>query len=333
MPTWGEILAEIQGLAGQQVPAPLDVVRRKYLAHLHSLTRRNTILYCGADDPEGTIGDEDVQALMEVFYGLSGPSLDLIVQSPGGSAEATEAMVQYIRSKFIDVRVFVPLTAMSAATMLACSANVIVMGKHSFLGPIDPQIITRDFAGIRAIPAQAVLDQFELAKEQCKDPRLLGAWLPMLSQYGPALLIQCQNAIDLSESLVSSWLRAYMFAGEADAEERAAKVAKTLANHQLFKTHGRHLGREKMKEMGLRIQDLEADQKLQDAVLSVFHAASHTLQMTPAVKIVENHEGKAFIRIRQLSRRLTFEPVPKRPVPSPPQPSPDPAKGLAPDDS
>ena len=143
MPTWGEILAEIQGLAGQQVPAPLDVVRRKYLAHLHSLTRRNTILYCGADDPEGTIGDEDVQALMEVFHGLSGPSLDLIVQSPGGSAEATEAMVQYIRSNFKDVRVFVPLTAMSAATMLACSANVIVMGKHSFLGPIDPQIITR----------------------------------------------------------------------------------------------------------------------------------------------------------------------------------------------
>jgi ClpP class serine protease len=28
--------------------------------------------------------------------------------------------------------------AMSAATMIACAADVIVMGKHSFLGPIDP---------------------------------------------------------------------------------------------------------------------------------------------------------------------------------------------------
>jgi hypothetical protein len=286
---------------------------------LHSLTGRNTILYYGANELEGAINDEDVQALMEVFHGLSGPSLDIILQSPGGSAEATEAMVLYIRSKFDDVRVFVPLTAMSAATMLACSANLIVMGRHSFLGPIDPQIITRDSAGVRSVPAQAVLDQFELAKEQCKDPKLLGAWLPMLPQFGPALLVQCRNAIELSESLVSSWLRAYMFAGEADAAEHAAKVAKTLANHRLFKTHGRHLGRERVKSIGLKILELEADQKLEDAILSVFHAASHTITSTPAVKIVENHEGKAFIRAKQ----LVLARVAQRPVPSEPQSSPN----------
>ena len=78
---------------------------------------------------------------MEVICGLSSSKLDLIVHSPGGSAEVTEALVSYIRTKFADVRVIVPQAAMSAATMLACSANTIMMGKHSFLGPIDPQFI------------------------------------------------------------------------------------------------------------------------------------------------------------------------------------------------
>jgi ClpP class serine protease len=56
---------------------------------------------------------------MGVFYELKGKDLDLIVHSPGGSPEATEAIVTYLRSKFNDIRVIVPQAAMSAATMLA----------------------------------------------------------------------------------------------------------------------------------------------------------------------------------------------------------------------
>jgi ClpP class serine protease len=42
---------------------------------------------------------------------------------------------------------------MSAATMLACSANKIVMGKHSFLGPIDPQFIIQTELGRASVAA------------------------------------------------------------------------------------------------------------------------------------------------------------------------------------
>jgi ClpP class serine protease len=41
---------------------------------------------------------------------------------------------------------------MSAATMVACAANQIVMGKHSFLGPIDPQLILQTALGNRLVP-------------------------------------------------------------------------------------------------------------------------------------------------------------------------------------
>ena len=72
--------------------------------------------------------------------------------------------------------------AMSAATMVACTADEIVLGKHSFLGHTDPQILLQMSLGMRAVPTQAVLDQFDRAQRECADPAKLSAWLPMLGQ-------------------------------------------------------------------------------------------------------------------------------------------------------
>jgi len=179
----------------------------------------------------------------------------LFIHSPGGSPEATEALVSYLRTKFSDIRVVIPQSAMSAATMLACASNRIIMGKHSFISPIDPQLILHTQVGVQAVPAQAILDQFELAKSECEDPKKLGSWLPILSQYGPALLIQCRNALDLSKKLVSEWLETYMFAGRDDAKVASSKIAIKLADHKEFKSHGRHINRNKAKEIGLIIQE------------------------------------------------------------------------------
>jgi len=90
-----------------------------------------------------------------------------------------------------------------------------------------------------------------------------------------------------------------MFTGYTDAAERAEKIADYLSNHREFKSHGRHVSRDKAKELGLNIENLENDQELQDLVLSVFHATTHTFNGTTAVKIIENHNGKAFIKVQQ----------------------------------
>jgi ClpP class serine protease len=150
MPTWSQIFDELSEERNRN-PFPFDWVRRKYLTLLNKYTDRNVILYAtnwttttGLPIDPGAISitDEDIQGLMEVVHGLNGgKGLDLILHSPGGVAEATEAFVTYLRTKFNDIRVIIPYAAMSAATMLACSANKIVMGKHSFMGPVDPQMI------------------------------------------------------------------------------------------------------------------------------------------------------------------------------------------------
>jgi hypothetical protein len=306
MATWGQLIPEIEAAAAQHGAAAFDVVRRKYIRALAAHTSRNVILYAtkwtqpgGGDPGLVSITLEDVQGLMEVVNKLDGSKgLDLIVHSPGGSPDAAEAMVHYLRSKFDDIRVIVPQAAMSAATMLACASNCIVMGKHSSLGPIDPQFIVASQAGTTVHPAQAILDQFERAKQECKDPQLLGAWMPILPQYGPSLLVQCMNALTLAEELVSEWLRTWMFAslGPDEASARSLSIAKKLADHTQFKSHGRPIHRDAARSMGLCVADLEEDQKFQDLVLTVFHATTHTFAATAAVKIIENQLQRAFVK-------------------------------------
>lgn len=321
MPDWGEILKELAASAGPHGPDN-DSVRRKYLGELAAYTKRDTILYAtrwisaDADASLVSIGEEDIHGFMAVMRGLRSRKLDLILHSPGGSAEAAEAIVTYLRTRFDHIRVIVPMSAMSAATMIACAADEIIMGSHSFLGPIDPQLIGPS----GSIAAQAVLDQFELAKQECKDPKLLGAWAPMLARYGPALLMQCKNALRLSEDLVCEWLKTWMFNGRKNAARAARATAKTLANHKEFRSHGRHISIAKAQGMGLNAIALESDTTLQELVLSVFHATTQTFDQKPVGKIIENHLGKAYVKINQQVQFTLPIPIPQLPPSAPPPP-------------
>jgi len=155
------------------------------------------------------------------------------------------------------------------------------------------------------------MDQFERAKIECEDPKNLAAWMPILSQYGPDLLIESQNVLDLSRKLVSEWLEKYMFAGQTDAQNLASITAEKLANHNEFKSHGHHIGIKQARELGLIVDDLERNQKIQDLVLSAFHATTLSFDATTAVKIIENQKGKGFLKLI-----------------APPSPSPEPAPSI-----
>jgi len=325
MPTWSGILDELNEEQRKTKRKAFDNVRRKYLSTLSEYTRRETILYASKWTQHDvnvsldliSITDEDLQGAMEVIHGLGGPKLDLILHSPGGSVDAAEALVRYLRSKFEHVRVIVPSLAMSAAAMMACAADVLLLGKHSFLGPIDPQLMLSTPLGLRMVPAQAILEQFDRACEECKDSSKLGPWLPMLAQYGPGLLVECRHASDLSQKLVQAWLETYMFKNDPTRSSKAEAISQWLSDHQHFKTHGRHISREELEDNGLKVERLEDDEKLQDLVLSVFHATTHTFTNTPAVKIIENHLGKAFIKLQALVPMPSLPEIPGSPPPAP----------------
>jgi len=300
MATWGQILGELQSAIRAGNVMAFDSIRNKYMKDLSDFTGRDTIVYAANWTSGGlppnliSITDEDIHAFMEALSGLNNKKLDLILHTGGGSAEAADAIVSYLRQKYEHIRIIIPQAAMSAGTMLACSADIIVMGKQSSIGPIDPQFILQTSVGVQSLPAYAILEQFEKAKVDCANPKNLNSWMPMLSQYGPALLVRCKNQIDFGKDLVNNWLREYMFKNENSTLPDT--IADYLSNHANFKTHSKHINIESARKQGLKIEQLEDNQDFQDKVLSAFHATMHAFGGTNTAKVVANHNGNCFIR-------------------------------------
>jgi len=302
VPGWGDVLAEFQVSAAANNGTPQnDEIRRRYLNALAVLTGRSTILYASAWLSKPGVGDQsiglqDMQGMMEVCRGLPVRGLDIILHSPGGSAEGTSSIVTYLRQKYTDIRVFVPLAAMSAATMWALAANRIVMGKHSQLGPIDPQFqFPIPGGGVNVVPARVILEQFEQAKREiADDPKNLGAWAPMIPQYGPGLLQMCETTTELSRGLVEDWLKAYMLVNDSDRDLKAANAAKFFSDFTIHKSHAVGIFRDVARANHIEIDNLEDDSALQDAVLSVFHATSLTFNFSNCTKLIENNIGRGY---------------------------------------
>lgn len=314
MPAWGTVLAEI-GTRQQAGQGAVDIVRRKYLKALNKHTGRNVIAYYSGwlfrpqNTPNLSVGDEDMNAFMAAVHRLKrDKGLDLILHTPGGDIAATEALVQYLWVMFDkDVRVIVPQLAMSAGTMIACASRRIVLGKQSSLGPIDPQI--------GGVPAQGVLEEFQMAVQSIQThPASTPLWQQIVSRYHPSFLLECSQAIDWSKSMVSRWLTENMLAGEANPADAAKRVVEYLADHSTTGTHARHLPLSKCEEIGLKVEKLEDDARLQDLVLTVHHAYMHTFSMSPAVKITENHLGVATVLMGATPQ--AFRPGPAQAAPA-----------------
>ncbi|MBZ5522452.1 MAG: S49 family peptidase [Acidobacteriia bacterium] len=295
MPNWRELAEEVKSAGSTH-----DVIRRRYLSELFKHTGRNVIVYYSGWLQKGdlqrqgiggfSISDADKNGFMTTIHGMDrAKGLDLVLHTPGGDAAATESLVDYLRSMFgTDVRAVVPQIAMSAGTMIACACREILMGKHSSLGPIDPQI--------GGLAAHGVIEEFTTAQRDVTTNQLLGiVWQPIIAKYSPTLIGECQKAIKWAETMVTDWLVTGMFRDEPNPADSAKKVLNELGSHALTLSHARHISLKRAQDLGLKVTPLESNAELQDAILSVHHACIQTLTETPALKIIENHEGVAFI--------------------------------------
>ncbi len=300
MPSWSQVLKELQQEHSQGNKAPFDTIRRKYLKQLSDKRERNVICYYSGwlqkPNVKGVeIDDNDKNAFMAAIHNLDrSKGLDLIFHTPGGQVAATESLVDYLRRMFgIDIEIFIPQIAMSAGTMIACSGKKIFMGKQSNLGPIDPQ-----FGGI---PASEVLQEFKRAADEIKkDPSKIPLWQVIIGKYHPTFIGECEHAVKWSRSIVKEWLKTGMFKGVRNSQKKIDMIVKKLSDHTKHKSHSRHINIDESKKIGLSIVDLESDQELQDLVLTVHHAYIHTLASTAAFKIIENHNGVAMIQSAQV---------------------------------
>lgn len=122
MPTWNELLEELlnreddngnifEGLS-------VDKLRHKYISKLSTYTYRNVLCYYSGwlkngRDNNVDINDSNLTGIMSCVSKMDTcKGLDLILHTPGGYPTAAEGIVNYLRSKFNDIRYIVPQMAM-----------------------------------------------------------------------------------------------------------------------------------------------------------------------------------------------------------------------------
>lgn len=289
MPTWNAVNKQIDELGG--TPEACDNVRGEYLKKAEEKLGRTVIAYYSgflqkASHPELAISDFDMNGMMAVVHGLDRKrGLDLFLHTPGGGIEAARALVEYLYQMFgKDIRVIIPQMAMSAGTMIACASNSIMMGKHSCLGPTDPQV--------RGIPAMGVLAEIERAIQEIRaEPLKQMVWQQVFAKYPPAFIGDCERQVEGAKQMVAAWLGGNMYADQDDPDVRARQTVDELMNYAEQTEHGQHYPADKARELGLRVAMIEDDQEVQEAVLSVHHAFVATFARTANIKIIENAHG------------------------------------------
>lgn len=297
MPTWNEINEEIRLDGGSDV---CDRLRLKYLKKLEDKVNRTVIAYYsgflqkklpdGRSHPETAISDLDMNGLMAVVHNVDRTrGLDLIIHTPGGGTEATRAFVEYLYKMFgTDIRAIVPHMAMSAGTMVACACKTILMGKHSCLGPTDPQV--------RGLPAMGVLAEVDQAIiEIKKEPLKQLVYSQVFSKYAPAFILDCERSVAGSREMVATWLANNMFRNNENAKNAADAAVNSLMDYKGTTEHAHHFLIDKCRAIGLNVEQIEEDQDLQEAILSVHHSFIASFAQTNAIKIIQNANGANWI--------------------------------------
>lgn len=319
--TWESVRLELNCTRTEQGQINYDRVRRGKLAALAAHTKRPAVLYAADFLNElkirhvqngVAITPEDVRGLAEVVRGLEGDEVDLILHSPGGSPEAAESIVEVLRSQFQKVRVLVPVMAKSAATMIALSANEILMPISAELGPIDPQFLLSDGrGGQRMTPAQAIIDEVQRAQQAVTTQQPdAPVWLMQVQGQPPGLYQQALNAVQLSKQLVKGWLEIYMFAGQPNAASTAQSIVDYLGDHNRFLSHARRVDIKALADLGAKIFNItDVDRQLWQLLEELWYTVEHTFQGSPVFKMWENSNGIALFQV--MKQHVILAPAPE----------------------
>jgi len=159
--------------------------------------------------------------------------VDVIIDSFGGDADAAYHMAKLIDGHFKgNIKYVVPRFAKSAATLMVCGGNKIVMGETSELGPLDPQIRQDDGSYISAKAVQATL---ELIKKHLNKEDKHGLELATIlaSRINPLVLGQYESSIDIAKEYQRELLMMRMLKSKkkADVDKIVERFATGYTHH------------------------------------------------------------------------------------------------------
>jgi len=157
--------------------------------------------------------------------------IDLVLHTPGGLVLAAEQIACALKRHKGKITVFVPHYAMSGGTLVALSADEIVMDPDAVLGPVDPQLGS-PLGGY--YPAASILKALSEPNPHRDDQTLM-------------LADVARKAVQQVYELVLSLVKDYM------PEEKAKELATALSDGRW--THDYPISFEKAKDLGLPVND------------------------------------------------------------------------------
>lgn len=221
----------------------------------------------------GPIVDGNESRVLELIEELADDKdkkdrLCVILTTTGGSAIAVERYVNILRHHYKEVNFIVPDYAYSAGTIFCMSGDNIYMDYFSVLGPIDPQVQNKEGKWVAAL---GYLDKVNELIEKAKNNMLTQAEFLILKDIDLAELRGYEQAKELTIELLKKWLVKYKFKNWTkhgtnpdligqdvtveQKEARAKDIADTLSSNNNWKSHGRPINIETLKELKLTIED------------------------------------------------------------------------------
>jgi len=235
--------------------------RQELIKAIQKRTGRRLMCYVSETAP---LVRDDVVPLMDLLHRVPvGTNIDFLLNTTGGDVGTADKMARILRRRVGStgvLRVIVPDYAKSAGTLLALGADTIVMSDSSELGPIDPQIITRQADGqFIQRPAHTYVDSYEALSEEISDPKSYedgkntDAEKQLLAAFDAPHLNLCRQLIERSRQLAEALLKQGML-----QDGSYTKVAGDLTdNDRWHSDHGAVIDSQDAQAMGLHVEYME----------------------------------------------------------------------------
>ncbi|MFH0754929.1 MAG: peptidase [Candidatus Omnitrophota bacterium] len=234
----------------------------------------------GKQIPDVALNQEDFYTVADMLSKAKGVTkkVDVYLETPGGSGEAAEEIVEFLRGNFEYVSFVISGEAKSAGTIMVMSSDDILMTETGSLGPIDAQVRI----GRSTISAYDYMEWIEEKhKEAAQKGRLNPFDATMVAQINPGELRGVNHALKFAEDLVGKWLKQYKFKHWSLTEtrkspvtdemkaQRAKEIAQKMTNHGTWRSHGRSIKIKDLEAIGLKITKVGDDPTLNDIVCRI----------------------------------------------------------------
>lgn len=280
----------------------------KYIGLYNEMRDTYLIVYSSAFNkqvPGNTLLMDDYYTIFDMLRNIDSKNLDFYIETPGGSGEAAEEIVRFIRSKFDNVTFVVSGEAKSAGTIIVLSGNEILMTKSGSLGPIDAQVKI----GRSIISAYDYCEWIENKRTEAENMGGLNPFdATMIAQISPGELSGVSHSLEFAKDLVVDWLAKYKFKNWEVTEtqgktvtddmrkQTAIEIAKCLTNHGKWRSHGRSLKIDDLEDIvGLQITRVDDNPDLSDVVYRIQTIIRLLFSSTSVFKIFASVDEKIFV--------------------------------------